>query len=245
METLKHQTHANGYREASYLLTRYLLNHSYGSSEQSQSCARIEYDPPWRPSASTRTSAGYGSEIQMDHPSAREQSPRSDVVVELGSGMGTASLAAAEALQRLKATLLSTDISTGGVVTHTSGPDRLTVLNEERVEKGMMKPTTVVLTDLPEVCMLLRENVSMQLDDWKKARLEGITVVDEDNAAYEKGSLVELRVRKLSWGNQGHVKCLSKELRTLYPGEEDINLTILCSDLVCSRILRNVSIFSC
>jgi hypothetical protein len=155
------------------------------------------------------------------------------MVIELGSGMGTAGLAAAEALQRLQATLSSTTAgSTRSVVTRANDPDDPTVPNEKSVGRETRRFTSVVLTDLPEVCTLLRENVTMQLNDWEKAGMGGITAVNEGNDECDKRDPVQLRVRKLSWGNEGHVQALSKELRGLCLGEEEINMTILCSDLV-------------
>ena len=165
----------------------------------------------------------------MGGPTNTERAPCSEIVIELGSGMGTAGLAVAEALKRLQLASISAGCPTGSMTTHANSPERF--VGAQRVIS-----TSVVLTDLPEVCPLLRENVSMQSEDWKKAGLGGITMVDEPTDECQNQNRFDLRVRELSWGNEDHVQVLSKELQALQPAPaigEGTNLTIICSDLVC------------
>lgn len=165
----------------------------------------------------------------MDH--AAEQGSQSEIIIELGSGMGTVGFAAAEALRRLQEIRSSNRQLVPGI-----GPDVDAPKKDLPAEKRM-RSANVILTDLPDVCTLLRENVSVQLEEWKRAGLsDGFTAVDCGELRHNEEETVGLCVRKLSWGNQENIENLSMELKAFSQSSEkrdgDNNLIILCSDLV-------------
>ena len=215
------------------MLTRYLSTTAHGPPYDPESQAPFEYDPTWlsKPVHVADPCGVSTTGRKMEHTDSF-----SETVIELGSGMGTVGLTAAEVLRRVQLTS-----SCGYHLASGTAVDANVAMNElaggvERVGRGRMRSANVVLTDLPDVCTLLRENVSVQLEEWKRAKFEGLTVVDEENVQPIGEESVDIRVRQLSWGNEEHLQNLSRELRTLHHSSEKdkaSNLTILCSDLVC------------
>jgi len=187
-----------------------------------------EYDPPWLPH--TNDTSAHAVLHHLDRPS-------SEIILELGSGMGVVGFASAASLYRY---MRSTGnmIDSGG----TSG-----------VETNI-RSAQVILTDLPEVCTLLQENVGIQVDQWRAAGLDGILCecrdgVDQpecdilrlerasetDAHHVERHSAVTLKVRSLPWGKDNPAQDLSTELKSCYHVEtkrKHVRLTIICSDLV-------------
>lgn len=237
------------YREAAYLLTRYLASGSVdtvysrldmrgqGKDEGPSGMRVVEYDPPWTPGFTLPgTNVDYYRHARSDEKAAVvdvdtsglrkrvEVDTREVVLIELGAGMGYVGLAAAESLLRFV----------------------------QDASKGV---AAVVLTDLPDVCVLLKENVALQMEQWKRDGIHGIAFdmardgddnglgpggtdgQGEDNrGGSNSAGNVTIQVRDLAWGNAEHVRMLSTELCTRYlverDGEHGPRLTILCSDLV-------------
>lgn len=71
----------------------------------------------------------------------------------------------------------------------------------------------VILTDLPDVCQLLEENLSLRIKQWEK---DDIQI-----------SSSTVSVRPLSWGNFEDARHIFDEIKDL-----KASLSILCSDLV-------------
>jgi hypothetical protein len=172
--------------------------------------------------------------------------PSSEVILELGSGMGVVGFASAASLHR-----------------HMRSTDNMTGLGGSSSVETNIRSVQVILTDLPEVCPLLQENVALQVDHWRAAGWDGILCESKDgvdqpqyniprlerasgtDAHYvEQHPTVTLKVRSLPWGNESPIQDLSTELKSYYHLEterERVRLTIICSDLVrticvCSHI---------
>lgn len=219
----------------------------------------VEYDPPWTPGAialsSTNVDHGtlryprteksvdaVGKRVEAD---ATASYARDVVLIELGAGMGYVGLAAAELiLQRF--------VQRGDEVMEAN--------------KGVAKSAHVVLTDLPDVCVLLKENIALQMEQWEKDAIHGLTFDTTENGRNNgrrgSGGLedaqgednpgdrlsfagkVTIQVRDLAWGNTDHIRRLSTELCSRYHidtrsgNENGPQLSILCSDLVGSIVRK-------
>lgn len=211
------------------MLVRYLDSHGSASKRKA-----VEYDPPWLPTKPSESDTCKTARAVL-HDLAE---PSSEIIIELGSGMGVVGFAVAASLHEHMKEKEKNE--PGGTQTENAG----------------IRDVQVVLTDLPEVHTLLEENVAIQVKEWAATGKEGILFEQEavisnlkepktpqtDHAQRmvqvqeEKSPLVTLKVRDLAWGNENHVQALSSELRNTYMDvpnrSEHVRLTILCSDLV-------------
>lgn len=191
--------------------------------------AAVEYDPSWLPR--TNSTSAHAVLHHLDGPSSEE------VILELGSGMGVVGFVSAASLHR-----------------HMRSSDNITDSGGSSSVETNIRSVQVILTDLPEVCPLLQENVAIQVDQWRVAGRDGILcesrdVVNQprcniprlgrasetDAHHVEQHPTVTLKVRSLAWGNENSVQDLSTELKSYYHLETDrerVRLTIICSDLV-------------
>jgi hypothetical protein len=95
------------------------------------------------------------------------------------------------------------------------------VVSAQCVERLSTRQYTVITTDLPEVCPLLKKNLSQYIAP--------------------QNTLASLLIRPLAWGNYEHACAILRELTgaadgispSSHPGP-DILTHIICSDLVCS-----------
>ncbi|KAG9053865.1 hypothetical protein FS842_006927 [Serendipita sp. 407] len=220
---------------------------------------RVEYDPPWMPDSPLRLrvdmrDSGKGEKAQEEGAheesattlSSFNEGSKVDILIELGAGLGYVGLAAAESMQTLlRNRRLREDDDGGKRISGSNGEPEATHGDTSFSE------AEVILTDLPDVCVLLKENAALQMKEWAGRGIEGITS-DEDEENIQvvdqkiqgakgysildlKASLVRISVRDLAWGNDEHVQSLSKELQGKYSSRIAsgyVNLTILCSDLV-------------
>ncbi|CAG8654699.1 15579_t:CDS:10, partial [Acaulospora colombiana] len=170
--------------------------------------------------------------VQQQHPEKENHSSSfsldyPEVVLELGSGMGSVGLVAAEGLA------IRYSRADSAIFRHyqnqdldSSDRDGATTKKDCACAGKTARDSTVILTDLPEVCTLMEENVRMQMEQWKNERLDNIAVdakydQQRGSKSMEKTSdspfpqpIVNLKVRSLAWGNQSHVHSISEELRT-------------------------------
>ncbi|PVF93362.1 hypothetical protein CPB86DRAFT_112893 [Serendipita vermifera] len=174
----------------------------------------------------------HASKSSLDYP---------EVVLELGSGMGSVGLVAVEGLA-IQYSTANSAISRPHQ-NQDLGPsdhDGTTKKGDAHAEKTA-RGSTVILTDLPEVSTLMEENVRMQMEEWEKRRLDNIVVDVKNDDQRGSEPIVNLKVRSLAWGNSSHVRSISEELRTQRGFDvrgEPCRMHILCSDLV-----RNLSLY--
>lgn len=183
----------------------------------------LEYDPAWLPRKN----------VEENSILCETDLPSSEIILELGSGMGVVGLAAARSLREHMRITTPSNGSGGHLTT-----------------RSYTASAQVVLTDLPEVCTLLQENVLIQMEEWTSqegvqndyvSSTQGATpnvplvnhTTYKDPSGRQGACPVEVKIRKLAWGDIDHVHALSTELKEHYMSrKERPRLTILCSDLV-------------
>jgi hypothetical protein len=196
-------------REASYLLTSYLSNETHGRNlrrreENTSIYPDLEYDPNWpfnreegdvtfrdisqdvQSTIMMHNGAYGGGSSTLTHgeqqrPEKEDRDSASawnypDVILELGSGMGSVGLVAAETMAIL--------YSSTSVVSRTRQNGDLDSNDrdaKQSIDEKTVRGSTVVLTDLPEVCTLMEENMRMQMEEWEKRQLDNLFVVQKDS----------------------------------------------------------------
>jgi hypothetical protein len=206
------------HREASYLLTSYLSNKTHGRGlrrreEDMSIYPDLEYDPNWPvdreegniifrdisqdvQSATMMDNGVYGggsstlTHGEQQRPEKEDHDSSSvwnypDVILELGSGMGSVGLVAAETMAVLysRTSAVSRTRQNGDLDSN----DRDA---RQSIDEKTVRGSTVVLTDLPEVCTLMEENMRMQMEEWEKRQLDNLFVDQKDSE--QRGSKVKI-----------------------------------------------------
>ncbi|CEH19222.1 Putative N2,N2-dimethylguanosine tRNA methyltransferase [Ceraceosorus bombacis] len=163
---------------------------------------RIEFDPPCHLFAND------------DPREALRNTARSSNIVELGSGAGYVGLHLAIQLEGHHAASRQRHIASDGHASSSTLPH---------------SPAQLFLTDLDNVCPLLRRNAGLAGfgSSWQRKEHETAAAVDLDRKIRRS---VELRVRPLPWGSSPAVQALKDEINDMH---DEAKLThIVCSDLV-------------